>query len=130
MESDEKLEINLDGQTLGGLRNATFECEIETIPEANRIDKRIAKRIEILTKAEEIVTGEREDQYGSPEDSFSLISEFWSDYLGVDIVAEDVAAMMILMKLARIRGGGSLDSWIDIAGYAACGGEIFENSNE
>lgn len=120
MKEDEKLVINVDGQQfLKGIENAIFECNIHK-----------TKREEILTKAKEIVTGEREEQYGSPEDNFSLISEFWSDYLGVDIVAEDVAAMMILMKLARIRGGGSLDSWIDIAGYAACGGEIFENSNE
>jgi len=37
----------------------------------------------------------------------------------------DVAAMMALMKLGRIAGNPAhMDSWIDLAGYSACGGEI------
>lgn len=32
---------------------------------------------------------------------------------------------MGIVALARIKtGGGTLDSYVDIAGYAACGGEI------
>ncbi len=50
----------------------------------------------------------------------------WSDYLDATVFAEDVAVMMILMKIARIKGGGSLDCWVDIAGYAACGGELLK----
>lgn len=38
---------------------------------------------------------------------------------------EDVAAMMSLLKIARVATGhGKADNWIDLAGYAACGGEI------
>jgi hypothetical protein len=33
--------------------------------------------------------------------------------------------MMSLLKLARIRSNpGHSDNWIDLAGYAACGGEL------
>lgn len=33
--------------------------------------------------------------------------------------------MMALLKVARIRSGtGTEDSFVDLAGYAACGGEI------
>ena len=33
--------------------------------------------------------------------------------------------MMALLKIARIATGGPKeDSWVDLAGYAACGGEI------
>lgn len=43
---------------------------------------------------------------------------------GVYIDANDVAMMMALLKIARIAaGGGKADSWIDLAGYAACGAE-------
>lgn len=43
------------------------------------------------------------------------------DVLGPD----DVAAMMMLLKIARIATGEPKeDNWIDAAGYAACGGEI------
>lgn len=42
----------------------------------------------------------------------------------VYIDATDVAMMMALLKIARIAGGsGTRDSFIDLAGYAACGGE-------
>ena len=83
------------------------------------------ERKEILDEAARIVTGERQNQYGKAEDSFALIGGLWSDYLGVRISPIDVALMMILLKVARERGGkGKADNWVDIAGYAACGGEV------
>lgn len=47
------------------------------------------------------------------------------------ITAKDVAAMMGLLKVARIATGSSPDSFVDLAGYAACAGEIAtkEDSN-
>lgn len=82
-------------------------------------------RSEILTSAETIVNGEREQQYGSPEDNFNKIARLWSVYLNYGIDEEDVASMMILLKVARISSGNAKDdNWIDICGYAACGGEL------
>lgn len=40
------------------------------------------------------------------------------------ITAKDVAAMMGLLKVARIATGNKADSFVDLAGYAACAGEI------
>lgn len=87
---------------------------------------------EILKEALRCVTGEREQQYGSPEDSFEVIANFWMVYLtnrcvggnaDVCVSVEDVAAMMALLKIARIcTGKYKGDSWVDLAGYAACGG--------
>ena len=86
------------------------------------------KRKEILDTAAKCVLGDREQDYGSPESNFALIAKFWTDYLNVPHVkldAQNVADMMILMKISRCRnGGGTGDSYVDIAGYAACGGEI------
>lgn len=82
-------------------------------------------REEILSKAKECVCGQREQDYGSPENNFQLIADLWTDYLGKLISPTDVAMMMALLKIARIRnGGGTGDSFVDLAGYAACGGEI------
>lgn len=81
-------------------------------------------RDEILQKAREIVTGDRDDQYGSPEDCFKRIAKLWEAYLGVPMEPNTVAEMMILFKLARIQNNPAKeDHWVDIAGYAACGGE-------
>ena len=89
-------------------------------------------REEILKEALQCVNGEREQQYGSPEDSFMVIAELWTVYLehkcvednGVVLLhPEDVAAMMALLKIARIcTGKYKGDNWVDLAGYAACGG--------
>ena len=94
--------------------------------------KRKLTRADILHAAEKCVCGQREQDYGTPEDNFKAIAELWEAYLnkactrGVNVCVEakDVAAMMALLKIARIAaGGGKADSWIDLAGYAACGAE-------
>jgi hypothetical protein len=91
-------------------------------------DEPIPDRAKLLRKAEQIIAGNRDEQYGSPEDSFQAIARHWNAYLhGVNttITPGDVAAMMILVKVARMESGGlrQTDSWLDIAGYAACGFE-------
>ena len=83
------------------------------------------KRAEILEKARVCVCGERETDYGSPENNFKTRADLWSAYTGHSYTPVDVAMMMALLKVARIKGGGSDDSFVDLAGYAACGGEIF-----
>lgn len=82
-------------------------------------------REQTLKKAIKMVTGHREEDYGSPEDSFDLIARLWGDYLNRRITAVDVSAMMGLLKIARIgTGRATEDSFVDLAGYAACGCEI------
>lgn len=82
-------------------------------------------RSEILETAKRCVCGDREQDYGSPESNFERIAEFWSTYSGYPFTAKDVAAMLALLKIARISSGhAKADNWVDLAGYAACGGEI------
>lgn len=88
-------------------------------------------RAEILEQAHVCVCGEREQDYGSPERNFETIAAFWTAYLsgcGVNIdflEPYDVAAMLALLKIARIASRNAKDdNWIDLAGYAACGGEL------
>lgn len=88
-------------------------------------------REEILERTKEIITGDRKNDYGDAEDNFGSIADLWNAYLGerlkVLIDPVDVANMMILLKMARIKSGhGKADNWIDICGYAALGGEIEE----
>lgn len=84
------------------------------------------------TILDEAVKLDRNEQYGEPEDSFKTIAAMWTAYLdGRSVIsAADVAAMMVLFKTARISGGqAKTDNWVDIAGYAACGGEIQCNTS-
>ena len=83
------------------------------------------KRKEILDTAAQCVTTDREEQYGSPEDNFALIGAYWTIYTGRQITAHDVGVMMSLLKIARIQSGqAKADNYVDLAGYAACAGEI------
>ena len=92
-------------------------------------------RGDILLDAHKIINGERQGQYGSPEDSFKLIAEKWSNYTTVcfhepiEFTSYDVAYMMFLMKLARIEGGQyKQDSFVDALGYLAIAHDIAEEN--
>ena len=89
-------------------------------------------RPEILDAAKKCVTGQREQDYGSPERNFERIAGLWNAYLGAKTVdAVDVAMMLALLKVARIKTGkGTADSFVDLAGYAACAGEIATQAGE
>lgn len=94
-------------------------------------------KADILDEAKATVAG-RGKSYGTPEDNFGRIALLWNTHLvnsglfehavlhhGTGIEASDVAIMMALMKIARLENDPNHhDSWIDIAGYAACGGEL------
>ena len=94
------------------------------------------KRSEILEAARCCVCGEREQDYGTPENNFETIGLLWGVYLRAahpefakvmpinGITAKDAGTMLALLKVARIATGSSPDSFIDLAGYAACAGEI------
>ena len=77
-----------------------------------------------LDEAKRVITGERQDQYGSPEDSFSVIAGYWDVYLQNcntrALSALDVAHMMALFKIARCTGQApKRDNYIDGQGYLA-----------
>lgn len=83
-------------------------------------------RIEALREAARIISTERNMNYGDPEDNFDRTRKIWSVILGTEISNEDVAMMMIGLKMARYVNKGDFqpDTWIDIAGYAGCGYEV------
>jgi len=85
----------------------------------------MSARDEILARAQQCVSGDRDGTYGAPEDSFSAIGVLWQAYLGIDLDQHDVALLLALMKIARAKANPyHEDSWVDLAGYAACGGEV------
>jgi hypothetical protein len=75
------------------------------------------KRGSCLLEAYEVINGERQNVYGAPEDSFALIAEYWTVYLGIEVKAPDVALLMSLFKIAREANQYKHDNMVDIAGY-------------
>ena len=85
-------------------------------------------RKDILSMATERVM-QKVSTHGAPENSFGMIADLWNSYLAHTsgtITPEDVASMMMLLKVARANQGGaaSLDHYVDMAGYAALAGEL------
>ena len=85
-------------------------------------------RTKILLQADLLINGDREKDYGTPQESFGCIAKMWSAYMGDEISAADVCHMMALLKIARLRNGPHRDSNVDGAGYMALGAEISEET--
>jgi hypothetical protein len=82
----------------------------------------------ILKEANAIIYGDREKTYGHPSRNLQTIAKMWTAYLVAsraittenNIGAKDVAAMMVLLKTARLANNPDhRDSLVDICGYAA-----------
>lgn len=80
----------------------------------------------LLQKAHEIIYGDREQTYGSPDKNLNQIARYWSVHLSgttgenICLTPADVCEMMILLKVARLGNTPDhADSLLDIAGYAA-----------
>ena len=89
-------------------------------------------RVEALREAARIISGERNKQYGGPEENFERIAKIWEIIFGIPVSNEDVAMAMVAVKVARYasKSGYQPDTWIDIAGYAACGYEVGNLENK
>jgi hypothetical protein len=83
-------------------------------------------RTEILNAATGLINGDREKDYGTPQECFGCIADMWTAYLGHTVTAADACHMMALLKIARLRNGEHYDSSVDAAGYMALGAEISE----
>lgn len=79
----------------------------------------------LLNQVEQAVCVDRQITHGRPENNFADIALLWQIYKDVPFTAQDVAAMMALMKIARVKWNPvHQDNWIDVAGYAICGGSL------
>lgn len=82
---------------------------------------------ELLRVANNLVAGDRAEEYGDKKVMHDNIARLWSAYLETEITAHDVALMMTLLKLARTKAGKtSDDTYIDMAAYSAIAGELKE----
>jgi|TARA_R110000782_G_C14503692_1_gene378943 hypothetical protein len=82
------------------------------------------KRAEVLKKAELMINGPRAKDYGDSYTNHERIAKMWSVLLGKEVTVAQVYQCMIAVKLSRlIQTPEHEDSWLDICGYGALGGE-------
>ncbi len=97
-------------------------------------EKRAGYLADIVTEALQIITGERQEEYGAPERNFAVIARLRNAYLaGIEhyLTPADVASMMLLLKMARnMTGSGKQDTDVDLIGYALLGVQMRQGLTE
>lgn len=95
---------------------------------------RYTKRAALLASASKIITQDRNQAYGEPDDHFQHVAKI-ANALGFridtgggevrELRGSDHTMYMLAVKLSRLIVGDLQheDSWMDIAGYAGCGFE-------
>ena len=131
-EARELAEVTLEEYREGRLpKQDAVRFVMDAIEDARREESEAMTKSEFLDEVKRIVA-EREGQHGKPGDTFKAIAAAWSAYLaavvGVPVMLreEDVTMMMVELKVHRFAGGQGthMDTLLDIAGYAACAGEL------
>lgn len=71
----------------------------------------------ILEEAQQLVHGDRGEDYGHPLDDFARTAQIWSAILGIKITPEQVGLCMVGVKLSRQCHRPKRDNLVDGAGY-------------
>lgn len=75
----------------------------------------------ILEEAQRLTRGDRNEDYGPPDEDFARAGRMWAALLGIpEVTAEEVALCMVALKMSRQVYRHKRDNLVDIAGYAAC----------
>ncbi len=78
-------------------------------------------KTDVLLEALELTTGDRQNQYGPPDQDFARTAKMWSALKGIEFTTEEVAAFQCCVKLSRNTHQSKRDNWVDLAGYSRCG---------
>lgn len=101
-------------------------------------NREVAHRI--VVDAAKTIIKDRPGVHGSAENSFQMIGDLWTSYLNhtmavrstaVKIMPQDVAQMMVMLKIARAVYGDPFneDNYVDAVGYSALAGMLSLPSN-
>lgn len=88
-------------------------------------------RVQVIHEGAALVVGDRQQDYGSPQENFQRIADLWNTHLAGNLLQNlsprQVAEMMVLLKMARTINSPKRDSYVDIVGYAGIAAELAED---
>jgi hypothetical protein len=132
---DSTVWVDRYGDTRGRGRGHAPAAPVESEPEQPE-----SPRASALNEARDLITGDRNNQYGPPTQDFDRTAKLLNamgyarvDAEGVvqDILPSDVALIIAQVKVSRLmHSRRKRDSWVDLAGYAACGFECAEEEGK
>lgn len=117
------------------MMNSAFQVPIDPKTQMNIPSEKTnaERRAEFLKVVETFVCKDRNVTHGDAEDNFRVIATLWNVYIhnskGEELNNKDVAIMMCLFKISRLMSNiDNMENWLDLAGYAACGGGIVKKA--
>ena len=85
----------------------------------------------VLKAAIEATTVQRDKVYGSPDINFERIAKGLDIIFDRPVTKSQVSLVLAMVKLCRlVQSEDHADSWIDLAGYAACGAEVSDAKDQ
>jgi len=82
-------------------------------------------RVALIEEALSLITKDRHESYGEASEHFDQIARLWTILMRRKVTPSEVILCLVAMKVARLSGKlDHMDSWVDLAGYAALGGEL------
>ncbi len=69
-------------------------------------------------EAENIVNGDRNEQYGDPNIAFDEYSDILNTVFGIKLTSVEICKVQMAIKLGRLKYKYKRDSVVDLCGYA------------
>lgn len=86
-------------------------------------------RDKIMSLASGLINGQRAKDYGDALVMHKRIAAGWSEVLGVNVTAAQVALCMVWLKISRlVETPNHMDSFVDLVAYGALAGEMESRS--
>ncbi len=121
--------IGCGEQVIAHWKPSLEKLKIVKYLEDNSKESKTMENQELLDTARDLVCGDRQDQYGSPEDCFERMAQKWSATLGVRVSAKQVAIMFIDVKTVREAHKHKDDNLVDIMGNVLCLNRILNSKS-
>jgi len=84
----------------------------------------------IAGEAVQLVSADRQDQYGHPLDNFQRTADLWSVILNIPVTPEQVALCMVQVKVARELQNPKRDNIVDAIGYLLTYDAVERSTND
>lgn len=73
----------------------------------------------LFTDASHLISGDRQTAYGDPETNLGRIGQLVGAWVGKDLNGADMAVIMALVKIGRMKSGYHRDNYVDAIAYLA-----------
>lgn len=106
--------IGLNARTIIEQHYKKEDCKVvEMYPDCNKIEIN-----SILLEANDILNGDRNEQYNDPNESFKVYAEILKATFGLELTPVEVCKVQMAIKLGRLKYKYKRDSLVDLCGYS------------